>query len=70
MSAPSAGQRFRHYKGGLYAVIEMATLEATYEPLVIYRAEKDGTVWARPLSQWLEEVEYEGRTVTRFSPLS
>lgn len=68
-AAPLPGQRFRHYKGGLYEVVTVATLEATYEPLVVYRAEVDGAVWARPLSQWSESVEYEGQTVTRFSLL-
>jgi hypothetical protein len=68
-AAPLPGQRFRHYKGGLYEVVAVARLEATHEPLVVYRAEVDGTVWARPLAQWSETVEHEGQSVTRFSPL-
>ncbi len=68
-AAPLLGQRFRHYKGGLYEVITVAQLEATHEPLVVYRAEVDGTVWARPLSQWSETVEHEGQSVIRFTSL-
>lgn len=68
-AVPLPGQRYRHYKGGQYEVITVAQLEATYEPLVVYRAEVDAAVWARPLSQWSESVEYEGQTVTRFSLL-
>ncbi|MBP9750575.1 MAG: DUF1653 domain-containing protein [Candidatus Peribacteraceae bacterium] len=68
-AAPLPGQRYRHYKGGRYEVVAVATLEATHEPLVVYRAEADGAVWARPLSQWSETVEHEGQTVARFFPL-
>lgn len=69
MPAPFPGQRFRHYKGGLYEVVATATLEATHEPLVVYRADSDGTVWARPLAQWSETVEHDGKILARFLPL-
>lgn len=50
--------RYRHYKGGEYEVIGVATLEETGEPMVVYRAlygEKN--LWTRPLQVFTEVVE-------------
>ena len=59
---------YRHYKGGLYDVVEVATHTETEERLVIYRDRKKGRLWARPLAMWLEEVEVDGVRVPRFAP--
>lgn len=50
-----AGQRWRHYKGGVYTVIAVGLVEATLDPMVVY-AGHDGIVWVRTLFVWLEEV--------------
>lgn len=62
------GQWYRHYKGGEYEVVVLALKEDTLEPLVIYRSpQHKNTVWARTYSDWNSEVEWEGKTVKRFT---
>lgn len=65
------GQLYTHYKGGEYEVIALALKEDTLEPLVIYRSPThNNTVWARVWSDWNATVEWEGKTVKRFTPLA
>jgi hypothetical protein len=64
----SGGGRFRHYKGGLYELVCMATLESDLSELVIYRS-ADGAVWARPRSVFFETVMVDGLAVSRFAPV-
>lgn len=70
---PEVGGRYRHYKGGLYDVITMATHSETNEPLIIYKSVLFGSVHARPLSMWFETVQTtEGNITTptrRFSKI-
>ena len=66
-SAPAPG-RYRHFKGGHYEVLGVGRHSETEEWLVIYRAEKDGSLWLRPLSSWNEPVSRPGGTVPRFAP--
>jgi len=56
---PEPGQKYRHYKGGLYEVISMATHSETSEPLVVYKSVLFGSVYARPLSMWFEKISSE-----------
>lgn len=59
---------YRHYKGPLYRVTEVATHSETQEPLVIYQAlygEKG--MWARPLSMFTETVVVDGKEIARFA---
>lgn len=59
---------YRHFKGGRYEVIALAKHSESLESMVVYRAlYGDGQVWVRPASMWNEEVEYEGKTVKRFT---
>lgn len=53
--APPRGA-YRHYKGGLYTVLDLVRHSESEEWLVIYRAEADGGLWARPLALWNEPV--------------
>ncbi|MDB5959093.1 MAG: hypothetical protein JWP59_387 [Massilia sp.] len=64
----SGNGRFRHYKGGLYELVCMATLESDFSELVIYRA-ADGAIWARPRSVFFETVMVDGQPVPRFAPV-
>ncbi len=57
---------YRHYKGGIYEVIDTAKHSETLETLVIYKNVTSGDCWARPISMWNETVEQEGRIVPRF----
>jgi len=75
-NTPEPGQRYRHYRrGGTYTIIGIARHSETEEAMVIYQAEYAdaefplGQLWARPLEMFLEEVDLDGQTVTRFQRL-
>jgi hypothetical protein len=62
---------YRHYKGPLYKVIGIGKHTETEENLVLYQSLYGGfEFWARPLTMWLETVEYEGQNVPRFTFIS
>ena len=62
--------KYRHYKGGEYEVIGVAKHTETLEDLVVYRALYDeGQIWVRPLHMFLEEVDIDGKKVSRFVPV-
>jgi len=63
--------RYRHFKGGEYEVLAVATHSETHEQLVVYRPlYGDHGWWVRPLAMFVETVEHEGRRVPRFELLS
>lgn len=54
------GFRYRHFKGGIYVVTDIAVHSETEEPMVIYKSfDKPNLVWCRPLSMFLSEVDHE-----------
>ena len=54
-----------------YLVQGIGLDEATEEPLVIYQAcYGDGLTWVRKVSVWNEEVEFNGKMVSRFTKIS
>ncbi len=62
--------RYRHFKGGEYRVIGLATHSETGEQLVIYQALYEAKrLWARPAEMWAQNVAVNGRTVPRFTYL-
>jgi len=62
--------RYRHYKGNYYEVIGIARHSETEEEMVVYRKlYGDHSLWVRPLTMFLEQVEVNGRLVQRFAPL-
>lgn len=68
----TVGAQYRHYKGAdkLYTVTGLGFLEATDELCVIYRADYgEQMTFLRPLSVWLETVEWKGKTVPRFTKI-
>lgn len=66
---PEPGKLYDHYKGGRYEVISLAKHSETDEVLVIYKSIHFGSVHARPLSMWFENVSIKGfPDVQRFVP--
>jgi len=62
--------RYRHFKGMEYEVLGVAKHSETLEEMVVYKAlYGDGGIWVRPACMWDEEVEFEGKTVKRFTYL-
>lgn len=60
--------RYRHYKGHLYEVIDVARHSETEEQLVVYRCLRDdNSLWVRPLAMFLESVDVAGQDVPRFT---
>lgn len=60
--------KYRHFKGGRYEVIALATHSETEEIMVVYKAlYGEGKVWVRPLKMWEERVVFEGKSVPRFA---
>ena len=51
---------YRHFKGNCYLVEELAKDSETEEIVVVYRKlYGDGSLWVRPLSMFLSEVDHE-----------
>jgi len=63
------GATYAHYKDTdkYYKVTGLAVLESTDEVAVLYKAlYGKGFTFVRPLSSWVEDVEWEEATVPRF----
>ncbi len=58
---------YRHFKGGIYEVLEIATHSETMEEMVVYRNRESGKWWVRPASMWNETVERDGHCYLRFT---
>jgi hypothetical protein len=66
------GDLVQHYKGGLYRIEGLATLEASAEPAIVYRplADPSGARWVRPLAVFQQTVMgLDGRERPRFCPI-
>ncbi len=58
---------YRHFKGNLYEVIELAHHSETQEPMVVYRAlYGEQSLWVRPLAMFFETIERDGKALKRF----
>ncbi|MBP9815698.1 DUF1653 domain-containing protein [Candidatus Woesebacteria bacterium] len=64
---------YQHFKGKKYKVHGLVKHSETLEDLVLYEALYEnalGKMWVRPKEMFLEEVEVEGKKVTRFTFIS
>lgn len=72
MSKLIAGAIYRHYKGGLYQIIDNAFEEHTKRRVVVYRQltpnqyYPSGTVWTRPLEEFSGLVDDDKGAKQRF----
>lgn len=53
------GKTYKHYKGGIYKIIELAKHSETEEEMIVYKSLKDD-VWVRPKNMWNEIVDEKG----------
>ena len=61
---------YRHYKGGTYELIAVATHSETLEQMVVYKAlYGEQGIWVRPAKMWEEEVVVDGKRVKRFTKM-
>lgn len=51
------GGVYRHWKGGRYKVMALATHTETGEEMVVYKPVETAEVYVRPLGSWLEPVQ-------------
>jgi len=67
------GQKYRHYKdpAHIYEVIALPKHSETLEDMVVYKAMYEGNpvsdCWARPISMWRQTVQWDSKTVPRFT---
>lgn len=67
------GALYNHYRnpGQIYAVLAVAIQESSHEISVVYQARYGAhTIWVRPLSNWLEEVDHQGKKFARFQRIN
>ena len=63
--------KYRHFKGNLYQVENIARHSENMEYFVVYRAlYGDGGLWIRPLKMFSEMIERDGKRFPRFEFLS
>lgn len=53
------GQKYRHFKGFVIEVLNIATHSETLEKMVVYI--HDDNVWVRPLSMFLDKEDISNR---------
>lgn len=66
---------YKHYKGNLYKVIGTGRHSETLEEFVVYMALYENefgknSIWLRPKSMFLEEIEFNGNKMLRFTYIS
>ena len=68
---PTPPGLYRHYKGGLYEVIDTARHSETLEPMTVYRAlYGEQGLWVRPAAMFAETVDMDGTVRPRFEKIT
>ena len=68
--APEKGGVYRHYKGDLYRVVLLAEHSNDEEWMVVYEPmyeNPDAPYFTRPLREWRQKVEWQGKISQRFT---
>ena len=66
------GQRYKHYKGREYIILNVGHDTETLERVVVYQGQYkdpefgDMPIWVRPYDMFVGEVNLNGKTVLRF----
>ena len=51
---------YKHFKGNIYVITDIAIHSETKEPMVIYKNfDNPDLVWCRPLSMFMSKVDHE-----------
>ena len=53
------GAKYKHFKGMIVEILEIAKDSETLEEMVVYRHTDTDEVWVRPLSMFLSKVDKE-----------
>ena len=66
--------KYRHYKGGIYVIVDLACHTETLEWYVVYQSEERKkqnlpSVWIRPYNMFLEDIEIDGKKRPRFEKI-
>ena len=51
------GEKYRHFKGAIVEILEIAKDSETLEDMVVYKHSDTNEVWVRPLSMFLSKVD-------------
>jgi len=68
-----AGQIWKHYKGGIYRIIALASNSESddFIDMVVYqKTTDDHKTWVQSVSRFMETVHVDGKTVPRFELIS
>ena len=64
------GQVWKHYKGNDYKIVVLGKHSETEEEMVVYEQLHSGRIYIRPMNLFFNDVEWEGKTVPRFTFVS
>ena len=53
------GEKYRHFKGMIVEILEIAKDSETLEDMVVYKHTDTNEIWVRPLSMFLSKVDKE-----------
>lgn len=62
------GGLYRHFRGKLYWLDDIAEHSNTGEAMVVYHDYDTGHKYVRPAEEWIGEVKHNNRMVQRFEP--
>lgn len=67
---PKKGEAYTHYKGDRYEVVGLAIHSNEDIWMVVYKPlyeNADAELFTRPLYEWFQSLEWEGKQVQRFT---